>query len=207
MRIKYILVTLLFLFELQSHYGCKANDKKDTSKKTTEESKEWKTKSPPSKEYDLDNPTVINLPPQLNEISGLAYYPKDTSLFSIVDEDGILYKIYLNRNYQVESWRFDKKHDFEDVVLHDSIFYVLISNGDIEQLKFDGKNISSTKTVFPGADKKANEFETLYYDDTKGMVLICKNVRMIRKKPYLRMDITYLLKLIRRPSSTLTCCQ
>ncbi len=177
MRLKYLIVFLFFLQKLHNYSGCKSNDKKGN-----EESKEWTKKSPPSKEYDLDNPTIINLPLQLNEISGISFYQKDTSLFSIVDEDGILYKIYLNRNYTVESWRFDKKHDFEDVVLHDSIFYVLISNGDVEQLKFNGNAISSTKAVFPGADKQANEFETLYYDDKKGFVLICKKCEDDKKK-------------------------
>jgi hypothetical protein len=177
MRLQYLLILLVFLQKLHSYSGCRSGDKK-----ANEETKEWTTKSPPSKEYDLDHPTIVNLPHQLDEISGLSFYPKDTSLFSIVDEDGILYKIYLNRKYAVESWRFDKKHDFEDVVLHDSIFYVLISNGDIEQLKFNGNAISGTKSKFPDASKQANEFETLYYDDRKGIVLICKKCEDDKKK-------------------------
>ena len=132
--------------------------------------------------YDLANPIVMHLRSELDEISGLAYYAKDTSLFAIVDEEGTLYKIYLHRNNQVQSWRFSKAYDFEDVVLHDSTFYVLISNGDIEQLKFNGNAISSVKSVFSGSGKKTNEFETLYYDDKKGLVLICKECEGDKKK-------------------------
>jgi uncharacterized protein YjiK len=132
--------------------------------------------------YDLQNPVVIKLRSELNEISGIAYYPKDSSLFAIVDEDGILFKIYLNRNDNVESWRFDKSRDFEDVVLHDSTFYVLVSNGDMDELKFMGDSLTTIKTKFPDADKHSNEFETLYYDDKKGLVLICKQCEDDKKK-------------------------
>ncbi len=130
-----------------------------------------------SSRYDLINPVIIKLPEGLAEISGIVYYPKDTSVFAIEDEDGLLYKIYLNKKGKIEKWRFDKKHDFEDVVLHDSIFYVLISNGDIESLKFDNNDsIITTISQFPDASKKTNEFESLYYDDSlKQLVLICKS--------------------------------
>ena len=86
-----------------------------------------------SSRYDLDNPVKIKLPGSLDEISGIVFYPKDSSLFAIKDEAGILYKIFLTKKNMVAEWRFDKKKDFEDLVVHDSIFYVLISNGDIEK--------------------------------------------------------------------------
>jgi hypothetical protein len=79
-----------------------------------------------SSRYDLLNPVIIKLPDALAEISGIIYYPKDTSVFAIVDEDGLLFKIGLNKKGEIKKWRFDKKHDFEDVVLKDSVFYILI---------------------------------------------------------------------------------
>ena len=134
--------------------------------------------------YDLLNPVIIKLPEGLNEISGLSYYAKDTSVFAIVDEDGILFKISLNRKDDIKKWRFDKKHDFEDVVLRDSIFYVLISNGDIESLKFGaGDTITTNTSQFPDASKKLNEFESLYYDDSlQQLVLFCKKSEVDDKK-------------------------
>jgi uncharacterized protein YjiK len=127
--------------------------------------------------YDFANPTIINLPDGLAEISGIVYYPKDTSVFAIEDEDGLFYKIYLTKNGLIKKWRFDKKHDFEDVVLQDSTFYVLISNGDIESLKFTtNDSILTSTSQFPDASKKSNEFESLYYDDSlKHFILFCKN--------------------------------
>lgn len=129
-----------------------------------------------SSTYDLNNPFVIRLPAGLDEISGIVYYPKDTALFAIKDEDGFFYKIYLNNNTVIKSWRFDKKRDFEELVLHDSIFYVLISNGNIESIKFGGNDsIITYRSQFPDSTSK-NEFEAMYYDDSLQMlILLCKN--------------------------------
>ncbi len=127
--------------------------------------------------YDLANPVIMKLPEGLSEISGIVYYPKDTSVFAEVDEDGLLFKIHLNKKDDIEKWRFDKKHDFEDIVLHDSVFYVLISNGDIESVRF-GKSdsIITSISAFPDASKKKNEFESMYYDDSlQQLVLLCKS--------------------------------
>ena len=98
-------------------------------------------------------------------------------MFAIKDEDGFFYKIYLNNNTVIRSWRFDKKRDFEELVLHDSIFYVLISNGDIESIKFDRTDsIRTAKSQFPDSSNNKNEFEAMYYDDSLQMlILLCKN--------------------------------
>ena len=134
--------------------------------------------------YDLLNPFVIKLPGVLAEISGIVFYPKDSSVFAIEDEKGVLYKIYLNSNKEIKKWKFDKKDDFEDMVLLDSIFYILVSNGDIESLKFGtGDSITSEKFIFPDASKSKNEFESLYYDDSlQQLVLLCKDCEADNKK-------------------------
>jgi hypothetical protein len=61
---------------------------------------------------------------------------------------------------------------------------VLISNGDIEALKFgEGDTIHTNKFYFPKASKQSNEFESLYYDDSlKQLVLVCKNCEGDAKK-------------------------
>ncbi len=133
--------------------------------------------------YDLAVPKVINLPAVLDEISGIAYYAKDTSVFAIIDEDGSLFKIPLKDPQTVKEWTFDKQRDYEDVVLKDSTFYVLVSNGDLETLKFKDDQIITEKTEFPNASKKVNEFESLYWDDaTQRMVIMCKACEDDKKK-------------------------
>lgn len=137
---------------------------------------------PTPSQYDLNNPEVFDLPDGLREISGIAYYPKDSSVFAIVDEDGLLFKIFLNGTKTIQKWKFDKSRDFEDVVIHDSTFYVLVSNGDIETLKFNGDSILMQKSDLAGASKKTNEFESLYYDSSLGLVLMCKDCEDDKKK-------------------------
>ena len=59
--------------------------------------------------YNLLSPVIIKLPAELAEIPGIVYYPKDTAVFAIEDEDGVFYKIYLNKNNEIKKWRFDEK--------------------------------------------------------------------------------------------------
>jgi uncharacterized protein YjiK len=135
-----------------------------------------KGKGPTPPEYDLNNPELMKLSDRLNEISGLAYYTKDSSIFTIVDEAGVLYKLFRGEGkMEVQHWKFSKSGDYEDIVLLDSVFYVMKSKGDIVAFSFQSPDsIPSTEYDIPLTDQ--NEFESLYYDDSlKKLVLLCKN--------------------------------
>jgi uncharacterized protein YjiK len=127
--------------------------------------------------YDLLKPYTIKLPDGLAEISGMAYYAKDTTVFAIKDEDGILYKVDLMQKSTITHWRFGKSHDFEDLVLLDSTFYILVSNGDIESVKFvPGDTMLTDKVKLPKMSNGSWEFESMYYDDSlQQLILLCKN--------------------------------
>jgi uncharacterized protein YjiK len=130
--------------------------------------------SPPG--YDLNHPKIVKLSDKLNEISGLAYYPKDSSLFAIVDEVGVLFKIQLpDDKLKVQQWRFAKHSDYEDLVLLDSVFYAMKSKGDIIAFKFvTTDSVAADEYKIPVEGK--NEFESLYYDTAiRKLVLICKD--------------------------------
>lgn len=136
--------------------------------------------SPPG--YNLQQAYQIKLPLELDEISGVAYYPKDTSVFAINDERGWLYKLSVGRKKGMMRWEFSNGADFEDIVLLDSIFYILQSNGDINRVAFvDSSALISKK--FPFKYKQDNEFEILYYDDSrKKLIMICKDCESDKKK-------------------------
>lgn len=129
--------------------------------------------------YNLTKPLILRLSDELEEISGNTFYAKDTSVFAISDGNGYLYKIHLTtKNPLIEKWKFSKTHDFEDVILHDSTFYVLQSNGNIFTINFyhDGDSLVVLKSKFD--DSKKNEFESLYYDDElQQLVMICKDCK------------------------------
>lgn len=130
--------------------------------------------SPP--EYDLLKPRQFKLPTELDEISGVAFYAKDSSIFAINDEKGWLYKIKLGVNQDINTWKFAKGADFEDIVMVDSTFYVLQSHGSIFKVNFDTSGKILPPKLFPFTFGVENEFEILYYDDVKKkLVLICKD--------------------------------
>lgn len=132
--------------------------------------------------YNIKMAVQLKLPLELDEISGVAYNPPDSSIFAINDEKGWLYKI--KRGQQIKTWQFSKGADFEDLVLLDSVFYVLKSNGDIIRLTFDSANTAAVQQYyFDQQGKGENEFEILYFDSTRQkLVMICKDCEMDKKK-------------------------
>jgi hypothetical protein len=137
---------------------------------------------PGPKGYDINKPIQIKLPLELDEISGVVYYAKDTSVMAINDEVGWLYKIPLNRPWSIQKWKFSDGADFEDLVLLDSVFYVLVSTGDIIAFKFITAD-SLYHQVYKFPLGGGNEFEILYYDDYfKKLILICKDCESDKKK-------------------------
>ncbi len=132
--------------------------------------------------YDFTNPVMIHLKANLDEISGIAYYAKDSSIFAVDDEEGVLYKIYIRKQIQVRKWKFSGEGDYEDIVLHDSTFYALQSNGNVKIFTFLSKD--SLRLVESAiAISGNNDFETLYYDQSlHKIILICKECESDEKK-------------------------
>ena len=157
------IIILFFFAKIHSYEGCISNKNKINL---------------PAKEYDLDNPSILKLNDALLEISGISFYPKDSSVFAISDENGYIFKIHLNKNFVTEKWKFDKKRDYEDLFYKDSTFYVLESNGNIHTLNFSpqGDTIYTRKSIFPAIGKNKNDFESLYYDEErKCFIMLCKD--------------------------------
>jgi uncharacterized protein YjiK len=125
--------------------------------------------------YDLTNPVIIQLKTNLDEISGITYYPKDTSIFAVDDEEGVLYKIYIRKQVKVKQWKFAADGDYEDIVIHDSTFYALRSDGNVKIFNFLSKDsITLHESSVPTGGK--NNFETLYYDPLlEKIITICKD--------------------------------
>ena len=131
--------------------------------------------------YNMKTAIQFKLPLELDEISGVAYNAADSSVFAINDEKGWLYKI--KRGQGIKTWPFSKGADFEDVVLLDSVFYVLQSNGNIIRLSFDAQNQTAVQQYYFDQGGSKNEFEILYYDSTKQkLILICKDCESDKKK-------------------------
>jgi len=132
--------------------------------------------------YDLSKPYQYKLPTILDEISGIIFYPKDSSVFAIQDEKGFLFKIHFKNPLEVEKWKFSTGADYEDLALVDSSFYVLKSKGLIEKLQFSAGD-SLTLQSYKMPEYGRNEFETIFYDSSlHRLIVMCKNCEDDTKK-------------------------
>jgi hypothetical protein len=125
--------------------------------------------------YNINKPQITKLPPMLDEISGILFYPKDKSLFAIHDERGWLYKIHSDKKLTVEQWKYSTGADFEDVALVDSTFFSIKSNGTMVAFRILKPDSPVAKNFhLPEGGKK--EFETLYLDTTRQqLMMVCKD--------------------------------
>jgi uncharacterized protein YjiK len=141
-----------------------------------------KTGKGPAFLYDLQHPDkVASLSEDLNEISGITYTTSDSSLYSIEDEDGLLFKINVSDMSKIEKWDFGKEGDYEDVAFVNNAFYVLKSNGNITSFRLESGNVTGIEKYKINAAGK-NEFESLYYDDQlKKLVILCKDCELESK--------------------------
>jgi uncharacterized protein YjiK len=126
--------------------------------------------------YDLNKPETFNLPPGINEISGISYNPADNTVFAIDDESGYLFKISLDQQPVVENWEFDKKRDFEEIVVVNNTAYALVSSGKVVYfpVSFPVKNTATASLDIEGK----NEFESLYRDPAANrLLMMCKDCK------------------------------
>ena len=129
--------------------------------------------TPPT--YNLNYPIVYKLPTELDEISGIVYYAKDSSLFAVHDERGWLYKIKLEEKVKIQKWKYNAGADFEDLVLVDKKFYSLKSEGGIIEFTIiRPDSVIDIERKLPKRPKK--EFETMYLDSANlRLLVICKD--------------------------------
>jgi hypothetical protein len=112
---------------------------------------------------------------KLLEISGITYVNNQT-LAAVNDEDGKVFRVDFGDG-KPASVDFGKNRDYEDIVLLDSVYYVLESNGNINIVPVNNPSAAS-RVMFP--KKKKIEFESLYYDKTTGkLTLLSKEQRLI----------------------------
>lgn len=127
--------------------------------------------------YHTDTRQTIILDKELLEISGMYYLP-DTRIAAINDEDGKIFLINSSTG-DFTVTKFGRKRDYEDVVVIDSFYYVLESNGNIHRVPVA---MANTEEEFEFPREKKIEFESLYYDpNLKQLVLVSKEQRETKK--------------------------
>jgi len=133
--------------------------------------------------YQLQKPEkVIELPNELNEISGLDFY-ENNQLACIQDEKGMIYIVDIARQKVVRKIKFEKKGDYEGIEIVDHIAWVLKSNGNLFRIKdFDDTDNINVK-IYKTSLSKRNNAEGIGYSRKNDRLLIaCKGYPYINKK-------------------------
>ena len=115
------------------------------------------------------------LPDLLHEISGIFYLP-DGRMAAINDELGEIYFVDFEKEPDsLESIKFGKKEDYEEILKVGEFFWILESNGDLYQVSASGE-----VNKFQSKQIKKTEFEAMYFDEPNNrLVLVTKDHKEI----------------------------
>ncbi|WP_020570696.1 SdiA-regulated domain-containing protein [Neolewinella persica] len=129
-----------------------------------------------AKDYDYDAPELIgNLPPELDEISGLSMSPYHRNeLLAVQDEEGKIFRINAKTGALLFAVTFWKDGDYEAIEAVGSDVWVVKNTGTLYQVSNVGKldqQVEKFNTSLTGD----NDVEGLAYDAKKNRLLLaCK---------------------------------
>lgn len=111
-----------------------------------------------------------DMPPELEEISGIAYISKN-KLACLQDEDGIIFIYNLTTELVDKKIDFAKAGDYEALAVVDSTAYVMNSNGVLHEIQnFMGPSFSGNQFQTPFSGK--NNMESLTADTINNRLLM-----------------------------------
>lgn len=111
---------------------------------------------------------MIPLPPDLVEISGIAYYDEN-SLVGVEDNHGLIYKLNFLSGRITGKYKFAKNNDYEDLAVVKDSVYVMNSRGNIYQVTDLGEKRDAR---FKSAADDVVDAEGLCYDEKSGALLV-----------------------------------
>lgn len=127
--------------------------------------------------FNNKNKRVVQLPGELNEISGLAYFGS-TRLIAHNDEHGIIFFIDVNSGKTEKKVRIGKsiiKRDFEGIAKLDNSVFIMTSEGELYSLITKNQNQFKIDKVIKINNSGKLNFEGLCYDPvTKKLLLVNK---------------------------------
>jgi uncharacterized protein YjiK len=125
--------------------------------------------------YDLSSPEVVlDLPPPLNEISGLSYFDEN-SVIAIQDERAIVYIVNLDDGSIRHQVKFGPSGDYEGIATVGDTVYVVSSSGKIYYFDFNIDEGEAKSGIIETSITINNDVEGLTYDKKRNRLLIaCK---------------------------------
>jgi len=131
--------------------------------------------------YNINHPkSKLLLKPELEEISGIYYFDKNT-IACIQDENALIYFINTKNGDIIRQLDFGKDGDYEDIAYHEGLFYILKSNGHIYSFSDTWNTKVKAKEIKTPLNSK-NDCEGLFYDESNNNLLIaCKGYGGLKK--------------------------
>jgi len=124
------------------------------------------------------NNIKITLPKELNEISGLAY-AEDNHIIAHNDEEGIVYKLKLSSGEVVKKFILGDEvasKDFEGIALVEDTLFLVTSSGVLYKYpSFAVENFIEFEKIKTGLNSENNVEGLCYDEDTKSLLLVCKD--------------------------------
>ena len=123
--------------------------------------------------YNFDRPDdIVELPGELEEISGLSPWMDDNHLLAVQDEDGMLFVLNTSTGQVDFTIVFDKDKDYEGVARTDSAIYVLEQDGDLHKFTYiEGVTEYSAEKIETDFSYR-NDTEGIAYDRRTNSLLI-----------------------------------
>jgi len=171
-----LILTLIFLFIL----SCSKQD--DNRNNTSQKNQTPDFVSDSASEltnYDIaiKEPSVIKLPKNLKEVSGLAFSPEG-NLFAHQDEAGYVYQINLQNGEIVKIYSLGYppvRADFEDIAYAEGKFYLLSNDGALYSFEEAADKNEVAYEKIKTNLKSSNDAEGLCYDpDTRSLLIALK---------------------------------
>jgi uncharacterized protein YjiK len=139
------------------------------------ESQQQKFSSPPG--YDFSKPRRYKMSVELKEISGIAFNSgMNDTLYAEEDENGKIFHFKLG-DKDIQTTRFGKRGDFEDIAICNGYFILLRSDGVLftfplsESRQREAQQVKSFEGLLAGG-----EYEGLASDEKTGKVFVlCKH--------------------------------
>jgi uncharacterized protein YjiK len=126
-----------------------------------------------AQDFRSDRPDQVWLmPPELEEISGLAFAPGDRWLLAVQDEWGTLYGLDPGCGRVDRTWPMAEKGDFEGVAVSDSLVWMLRSDGRLFFSRWAEEGPTGETGVLKTGFPKGTDLEGLAWDPRSRLLLV-----------------------------------
>ena len=115
---------------------------------------------------------IVDLPKDLEEISGLTAWTRPNEVLAVQDEDGELFVVDVSTGKITLNFKFGKDRDYEGIARDNDSIYVLEKDGDIHWIQYRDSLTEYDAEKLETSFSYRNDTEGICFDDRTGTLLI-----------------------------------